>query len=242
MLLLHSEFQILICSQVTPPWWDASWATWALVGVGIIAAFVAYSTLQDIKRQTTNLVNVSAAARASADAAMLNAQLMINAERAWIEVDLVAPTTQIDEDTGEEVIAAAGTANDPDRYGLRIANHGRTVARIIRFRIWHDSFPGKFDPKTNRFQTCREVPRHLLLAAGNNSVLTDFDIGPLYSDWETISKGEATAMLRIDVQYEDIIRGDAIDTPRDPHNTTAIFRYDREHESLGRLAQYNSYT
>ncbi|MHB8501419.1 MAG: hypothetical protein ACYDCG_19815 [Candidatus Acidiferrales bacterium] len=48
-----------------PPWWDVAWSTWALVAVGIAAAYIGLQTLADIKKQT---------------------QALIDAERSWIMV------------------------------------------------------------------------------------------------------------------------------------------------------------
>ena len=36
-----------------PPWWDAAWATWALVIVGLGGTIAAIWTLLTIRRQTT---------------------------------------------------------------------------------------------------------------------------------------------------------------------------------------------
>ncbi len=40
-----------------PPWWDVAWATWALVVVGIVAAYIGLQTLADIKKQTQGFIN-----------------------------------------------------------------------------------------------------------------------------------------------------------------------------------------
>jgi len=50
-----------------PPWWDVTWATWALVAVGIAGTLAAIYTLAAIRRQTESL---------------------IRSERAWIMVDI----------------------------------------------------------------------------------------------------------------------------------------------------------
>jgi hypothetical protein len=76
------ELSFLVVLQEKPPsWWDVAWSTWALVGVGIVAAYLALRTLSDIQKQTKNT-------KIAADAALLNAQAVINAERAWVIVDL----------------------------------------------------------------------------------------------------------------------------------------------------------
>lgn len=63
-----------------PPWTDPFWPNWALVIITGIAAAIALGTLKDIKKQTVN-------AKKSADAALLNAKAVINAERPWLLVE-----------------------------------------------------------------------------------------------------------------------------------------------------------
>ena len=56
---------LLVLLLDKPPWWDVAWSTWALVGVGIAAAYIGLRTLADIRVQT---------------------QALINAERSWVMV------------------------------------------------------------------------------------------------------------------------------------------------------------
>jgi hypothetical protein len=67
-----------------PPWTDPFWSNWALVLVGIIAAWIAIGTLNDLKEQTAATKTFAEAANRSADAALLNAQAVINSERPWV--------------------------------------------------------------------------------------------------------------------------------------------------------------
>lgn len=68
-----------------PPWWDdAGIATWMLVVVGIVASIIAICTLYDLRKQT-------AATKESADAAYMNAKAVINAERAWVVMNMEWP-------------------------------------------------------------------------------------------------------------------------------------------------------
>jgi hypothetical protein len=64
-----------------PPWTDPFWSNWVLVLVTGVAVWLAKGTLDDLKEQTS-------ATKVSADAAKLSAQAVINAERAWIMVDV----------------------------------------------------------------------------------------------------------------------------------------------------------
>src|SRR5579859_6888843 len=71
-----------------PAWWDVAWSTWALVLVGTAAALLAQRTLSDIRKQTIN-------SKIAADSALLNAQAVINAERAWVIAELVPLCTKL---------------------------------------------------------------------------------------------------------------------------------------------------
>ena len=75
-----------------------------LFAVGTVGIFVALCTLRAIKRQGLTMIKQTRvpqqqtrAAEESARAALLNAQIMINTERALIEVALVEPSTHLDE-------------------------------------------------------------------------------------------------------------------------------------------------
>ena len=105
----------------------------ALVLVGVVGIIVAIRTLGDLHAQTE-------IASKAASAALLNAQAVINAERAWIVVEL-HPLAHRDEDgqwideggrrlTTEDIVAGKHMA-----YSLRIKNMGRTPAQILRYQF-----------------------------------------------------------------------------------------------------------
>jgi hypothetical protein len=52
-----------------PPWWDVAWSTWALVVVGVIAAYIALRTLADIEEQTNATKIAANAAQKTAEIA-----------------------------------------------------------------------------------------------------------------------------------------------------------------------------
>jgi hypothetical protein len=89
--------------QANLTWWkDAGTATWALVVVGVVGSFLGLWTLCTLIRQTE-------ASEAAAKAAFANAQVIINAERAWIDIAALLP------------IDASGKCK------LQMLNRGRTV-------------------------------------------------------------------------------------------------------------------
>lgn len=83
-----------------------SWPTWALVVVGICGTIYAARTLRAIRQESREIKEV-------ADAASMNAQAVINAERPWLVV-----ATFFDKDKPELC-----------RFGCR--NQGKTPAKII---------------------------------------------------------------------------------------------------------------
>ncbi len=93
-------------SPQIPPWTDAFWSNWALVVITGVAVWAALQTLDDLKEQT-------AIAKKSADAALLNAQAIINSERPWV------------------TFFAIGSENDV--YSFRAGNVGRSPAKILSF-------------------------------------------------------------------------------------------------------------
>ncbi|MGA8871803.1 MAG: hypothetical protein WB460_11735 [Candidatus Acidiferrales bacterium] len=212
-----------------------------LFAVGTVGIFVALCTLRAIKRQgltmikqTRVLQQQTRAAEESARAALLNAQIMINTERALIEVALVEPSTHLDE-YGVELPGAA--ADDFWRYGIQVTNHGRTVARIVSFKVWHASFSGDF--QRDRFNSSTEMVKHMLLAAGKAETIENIDTEHFFTnDWPSIQAKTSSAMLRIDVRYEDILKVD----PTNLHETSVIFLYNAHAEEFDRLNQYNEYT
>jgi hypothetical protein len=112
-------------SQEKSFWGDAP--TWGLVIIGCIAAFIALRTLDDIKKQTRHLGNF---VKATNDIV----QTTLNADRAWVDVTLGTPTTTIDQEG--YTIGYSPNAGDYGRYGIYITNYGRTVGRIIDFKVW----------------------------------------------------------------------------------------------------------
>jgi len=94
-----------------PVWTDPFWSNWALVIITGFAVWVAIGTLNDVKEQT-QLTKISA------DAALLNAQAIINTERPW-------------------VIIFGTYSNKVGSCSFHAGNLGRTPAEIIAFYAEH---------------------------------------------------------------------------------------------------------
>lgn len=102
----------------------AFWATLALVFVGFAGIGVGVGTLLILKRQTK-------ATEDAANAALLNAQALIKAERAWIMADLEWPNsskpTQTVNNSGEPITSVP--------FLLRCFNEGKTPCWITGKRV-----------------------------------------------------------------------------------------------------------
>jgi hypothetical protein len=91
--------------------------TWAanlvLVIFGYAAFWMALSLLKKIDRQTGYMETAAEAAAASSQAALLNAQAILNAERSWI------------------LISVAPSPSAENRFSIMATNRGRTPAKIL---------------------------------------------------------------------------------------------------------------
>jgi hypothetical protein len=172
-----------------PPLWDVTWATWALVVLGGVAALIALCTLSDIRKQTKNTEIAALASQKNAEAAFQNTIAIVNAERAW--VDLMLVTTQ------------EGT------HQLRAINHGKTPARIKEYEIGISTFTPL------RPVLPVELPRPLLSAALNiflgasepqPRILDTLDIRAYFGrEWEEVKAGNKAALFQVVIRYKHIV-------------------------------------
>jgi len=96
-----------------------------LAVIGICGVFVAVSTLKKIERQTKATEDAATAAKDSAEAARLNAQAVINSERAWIVIK-------------STMDGYVPNAADTFEYKWVIRNTGNTPARIMETQCRYD--------------------------------------------------------------------------------------------------------
>jgi len=108
-----------------------------LVLVGIAGIIVAIGTLEILGRQTDIFEK-------SADAALLNAQAVMNSERAWLVVELKPLALRYSdgqwyrfvEDKPVAMSAAEILAGQHLQYTLRFINLGKTPAFIVKYEIY----------------------------------------------------------------------------------------------------------
>jgi hypothetical protein len=103
-----------------PTWSDPFWSNWALVLVGVIAAWIALGTLGDLKEQTAATKISAEAAEKSAEIAEASLKLVEKADVLLDAVSLVHGSTLGGKDA---------------RVVLQFRNFGRTKATDVRLRL-----------------------------------------------------------------------------------------------------------
>jgi hypothetical protein len=108
---------VTIPAPAPSPWLVRDQITWGanlvLVVLGYVAIMVALSTLKKIDRRSRSVELAAAAAADSAQAALLNAQAIMDAGRPWLLVSVV-PSPDIE-----------------NSFAVTATNHGRSPARIV---------------------------------------------------------------------------------------------------------------
>jgi hypothetical protein len=115
--------------------WPAYWSNWALAGLAFWAGYLALRTLRKISRQvdlmnrqTVVAIASAKSARVSADAALLNAQAVINAERARI---LFETGRRLDDSTFKGVATFTIFAVNRGKVPAEIINYGKAAEICI---------------------------------------------------------------------------------------------------------------
>jgi hypothetical protein len=115
VLLIH-EFLVL-SDPLSKRIFDPLVINWPLVIVGILGVLAALRTLTAIQRQAEIMERQTKSTQDAAEAAKINAEALINSERAWVFVEKA------------EVRSSARKFQVLDVFPT-IKNHGKTVARI----------------------------------------------------------------------------------------------------------------
>jgi hypothetical protein len=163
------------------------------------------------------------ATKDNAKAALLNAQAVINSERAWIEAELVERT----------VIGVT-------RHQLEITNHGKTPAQLSSYEInfgpvgkdgtWsRETLEGKFSKMVRFF-----------LGTGKPSIkLEELDITEMFANLAGASPDDRVGFLCFTINYADVVGAKAEERG---HKTCFVYQYDILLGSLERIATFTDYT
>jgi hypothetical protein len=181
---------------------EQSVAIW-LEGLALVAIFVL--ELKEYRRQGAerkeqrdDFDKQLEIARKAAEAAKLNAQHLLNSERAWIEFKLGQCESDLTDET--EV---------PDLFAcsIQIENHGRTIAHVETVEIGADSVNGPLpqEPSGYRMKRVRSI-----LGSGQKETVCNFDADTDFVDGLSIVNGEKRGILRIIVKYRDVVDATAL--------------------------------
>jgi hypothetical protein len=192
--------------------------TWLLVVVGAVAAYLALCTLDDLKKQTKNT-------ETAADAALLNAQSIINAERAWIDGGIVEAINE-----SKELIEKIYGENDAIEYSLKIVNHGKAL--VASWRI-------KFISGRDTLVQQVSDTLHLLMGSGKSEYLRTFDLRDIFADhWNDILSAKMSVAIDVTIRYFDLISTNN----ETSHETSFVYRYSAHNGDINRLSGDNKYT
>lgn len=158
------------------------------------------------------------AANANAEAARLNAQAVLNSERAWIEISLEPPQHF------ENVV------HDFFVCSIQIKNHGRTLARIESIQIGMDTVDGPIPERPSNSTT---VNLQSLLGSGQTEKVGAFDADD-FADGVNIVTGTHRGILRIIVKYRDVVNASI------PHETSAFYVFQNSLEDEPEKVSYES--
>jgi len=183
-----------------PEWTDAFWSNWALVLITGGAVWYAKETLKDLKVQTSNAGKI-------AEAALLNAQAVINSERPWVLV-----TAERSEKIGNFLIKAT--------------IKGRTPARITEIYS-HRVFVNLPDnlPPSPKYDSPVIAPKEPLLGDGESFKIVEVNPTFLVDEaWRAQHPNFAPYQFLCFygiVRYEDCLATDA----KKMHETRWCFSY-----------------
>ncbi len=175
-----------------------AWAANLVLAVlGYVGIMVALSTLKKIERQTRSAEVSAAAAFETAQAALLNAQTIIDAERPWLSVT-VEPSPGVE--SGFEVV---------------VSNRGRSPARIVstaeRMAFAKDESHLSLPPEYRREEPATTPQSPIILVPGESTTILKFcrdDLKVLCQTPERLKRvenWEEKLFLYGKVEYRDLL-------------------------------------
>jgi hypothetical protein len=171
-----------------------------------------HEQITEMSEQTDVLETSVAAAQKGADAALLNAQAVINAERAWVIPEL-RPLVHLNENARRWLRRNGSWLTEEDilrgehlQHCLKLRNMGKTPAQIISFQISYTCLPELVVdlPPDTKGQLIRTEFFNHFLAGGEAIEITEppIDVNSfILESYERISELESTAVFHGWVQY-----------------------------------------
>ena len=217
----------MYCALVISLWgwlthgeWVISILTSIYVLLTGVYVYVSHKTLKAIEKQAASgdeqleiAKKAAEAAKQSAVAAQANAQFLIKAERAYVDVEF----------------AQVGSSG----YLVNVVNLGRSLAIINTFTLSRSTFAK--EAKDLSVRLGERVEKHnfnQVLPVGQRSTIFEFDMSNYLSEEEL--SGEKMAIYRGIVEYSDNFGHE--------HETQSVCSYQRSTSRLVNLPRYNKYT
>jgi hypothetical protein len=211
-------------NQPHDPWFIAS------VIATLLLVLAAGGTLRVLWRQTNEIAEQVALmkeaatqtnrlieqAQKSADAAFLNAQAIVNAERAWIHITLAMHSISL--------------------YSINVTNHGKTPARILDYQFSIKSLPADMGiSPENLAGPLSEVAINTFIGASAEKTLGSLEVWKQFGEFqEEIRVGHQIGIFQVIVRYKHIVIDDETCESRAVYRFNSDLTYDK-------LPTYTSY-
>lgn len=181
-------------NQPHDPWFIAS------VLINVLLVLAAGGTLLVLWRQTNKLgeqvkqmikagVQTDSLIREtgkSAEAALLNVRALVNAERAWIDVDVMKSTK--------------------GGWAITITNHGKTPGQVLNYKFSVQTLPStKKLAKEDLNSPLLTWNVAIFLASGEHHVLDDLKLPALFDSWDEVLQGKKFGIFQMIVNYKHIV-------------------------------------
>ena len=202
---------------------------WVISAITFLYVVVSFFTFLVIKRQADAAQEQIRAneqqfrqqlkvAQGAADAAKLNAQAVINAERARIIAEL------------ERV----GSSHD---YSFRVTNWGRTPAIVTSHGFRAGGVPIEMSQLPENLEFVQVQNTNIIIKSGGDfKILERFELSQYMKDWwQDINAGKKTGIFEVSVKYLDVFS-------RTEHETRIVYSYKVSESRLVPLPRYTLHT
>lgn len=205
----HNDTPQWCASLKRPEWW--------LVILG-------FPTLIFLAVQAVASLRAANAAKDAAKAALLNAQAVINSERAWIEAGLIR----------KEVLGII-------RYELVIRNYGKTPAQLSSYEIKYGPTEADGTWALETLEGKLSKPVRFFLGSGEPPIkLAEFDIPEMFASLTNTPAEVTTGFLCFTIHYADVVSAEP--KQREGHKTCFVYEYNILFDSLERKPILTQYT
>jgi hypothetical protein len=218
---------------------------WALVIVGIITFVVIGWQSWETRRSAQAMRDGLPLQKSTADAALLSARAVVNAERAWIVAELNCICNQGKDGRwyqrdGTALTMEEALRGDHLRYELKLTNAGRTPANITSFQVSYTLLPkGVTDLPTNAGGDLSERREPNQFVAGSSSVEISEPIIAVDAytrgHWLPIRALEETAVVHGWVKYRHMF-------DQNEDQADFCYVYSVKLNRLSSVARYTNYT